>query len=169
MRQISTAFARALLNKQKENLTVKNVFDNGCPTKAKLELTLATGDTYVVDFEYVTTMEVNHDIEDVTDFGSFRQFAPFGTSHIKISGKIKTSTLVRQSGKKEKPETKPRVPSVSASARAVRKATVKHVQLTARINKTEQALTAARAEKIILDKQLEASRQQLLASAAGTR
>ncbi len=50
-----------------------------------------------------------------------------------------------------------------------RKRRCRVAQLTARINKTEQALTAARAEKIILDKQLEASRQQLLASAAGTR
>ena len=145
---------------------MNTVFGSDRPTKAKLEMQLATGDVYVVEFDYVMKMDV-----DASDFGGslWRECAPSGNATISIHGRIKQSTLVTVPKKAANPVKSPKPPSVNASARAVRKATVKHAQLTASIFKAERALIEAKNKKAAIETELQKSREQLVAAAAGNR
>jgi hypothetical protein len=147
------------------------------PRKAKLEMTHDDGTVQVVEF-YVQRIDMQHKV-DVCDIGYggyqgswFRSSriaeASARSCNVTLTGLLDASkSFVVVPTKKEKPAPKPKLPSVNASARALRKNVVKHAKLTAQIFKAERALIDAKNQKAALDTELQKSREQLLAAAGG--
>jgi hypothetical protein len=146
---------------------LKTLVGRGIP-KAVLSYVDADGRTTVVEFDYVKTLSVDtRGYDDATYFGGeVRGLLRPTTSTLTITGQMRTTVKPAASTEKEKPVAKPKLPSVKESADRVRRATVKHAQVTKKLYELEHILTELKGQKLSLDLELKTAREQLLVVAA---
>lgn len=135
-------------------------------TKAKMEVSLPDGTKMLLEFPSIVSMDYTTDFGNIPtdDFYGFRSLKYTGLNQttIKISGEIKTTVIPAK--KSPKPKLPP-PPTVSGSARRLRKAAKDLAQRTAEFQKLNLKIQAAQADIDRLKNVEKAERENLLKAA----
>jgi len=136
----------------------------GTPTRATLNVELASGESYTINFKEVHKMNTDNGFADINSWNGFREYVSTGITTLTIEGRAELDILT--STKEKKHMEKPRKPSVKTCAASVHKATVKQVQLLKKIADAEKLFNELRLANEENDVALKAAKEQLVASAS---